>query len=267
MASAPHDIDWIAAVAGEVNHAKVTTLLLPGIGTVDDLKHAYDAGARSVRIATHCTEADISRQHIETAREIGMDTVGFLMMAHMLAPEKLVEQAKLMESLRRAVRLRHQLGRRAPARRSARSGSSASAMRSKPETEIGIHAHHNLSLGVANSVAARAGAVRVDASLGRHGGGRGQRAARGPDRGAANARGWNTRLRPVQTHGRGRRPRAPAAGQAGAGRPRNRCRWDMPASTRASCATPRPRPKSTASIRVTFSRNSAGAAWSAARRT
>src|SRR5208337_1846871 len=92
------DGEWIAAVAEECKNAVVTVLLLPGIGTVHDLKHAHDAGARSVRIATHCTEADVSKQHIEAARALGMDTVGFRMMAHMAPVEKLVEQAKLMEA-------------------------------------------------------------------------------------------------------------------------------------------------------------------------
>src|ERR1700691_2569747 len=77
------DIEWIEAVAASVKTARITVLLIPGIGTVDDLHAAYQAGARSVRIATHCTEADISRQHMEYAREIGMDVAGFLMMAHM----------------------------------------------------------------------------------------------------------------------------------------------------------------------------------------
>ena len=92
------DGEWISAVAEECQHAVVAILLIPGIATVHDLKAAYKAGARSVRIATHCTEADVSRQHIEAARKLGMDTVGFLMMAHMAPIEKLVEQAKLMES-------------------------------------------------------------------------------------------------------------------------------------------------------------------------
>ena len=92
------DAEWIAAVAEEVKHALVTVLILPGIATVHDLKAAYDAGARSVRVATHCTEADVSRQHIEAARNMGFDTVAFLMMAHMIPTDKLVEQAKLMES-------------------------------------------------------------------------------------------------------------------------------------------------------------------------
>ena len=87
------DAEWIAAVAGVCSNAVVTVLLIPGIATVHDLKNVYQAGARSVRVATHCTEADVSRQHIEAARKLGMDTVGFLMMSHMVPAEKLIEQA------------------------------------------------------------------------------------------------------------------------------------------------------------------------------
>jgi 4-hydroxy 2-oxovalerate aldolase len=92
------DLEWIAAAAANIKHAKLATLLIPGVGTIRDLKAAHEAGVTSVRIATHCTEADIAKQHIEYARSVGMDTVGFLMMAHMLPPDKLAEQAKLMES-------------------------------------------------------------------------------------------------------------------------------------------------------------------------
>src|SRR5690606_19797349 len=92
------DLEWIEAVDSEVKHAKVATLLLQVIGTIHGLKADYDAGARVVRVATHCTEADVSRQHIEYARELGMDTVGFLMMSHMNSPEGLAQQGKLMES-------------------------------------------------------------------------------------------------------------------------------------------------------------------------
>ncbi|MBL4603127.1 MAG: 4-hydroxy-2-oxovalerate aldolase, partial [Emcibacteraceae bacterium] len=92
------DWEWLEAVADVLNNAVLTTLLLPGIGTKDDLKRAYNLGVRSVRIATHCTEADVSKQHIECARELGMDTVGFLMMSHMIEPALLAQQAKLMES-------------------------------------------------------------------------------------------------------------------------------------------------------------------------
>ncbi len=92
------DWEWLEAVASVLKRARLTTLLLPGIGTKDELRRAYDLGVRSVRIATHCTEADIAAQHIAMAREMGMDTVGFLMMTHMIEPDALAAQAKLMES-------------------------------------------------------------------------------------------------------------------------------------------------------------------------
>ena len=92
------DWEWTEAVDDAVDTAVVTTLLLPGIGTVHDLKQAYALGARSVRIATHCTEADVAKQHIEAAGNLGMDTIGFLMMSHMVEPDHLAQQAKLMES-------------------------------------------------------------------------------------------------------------------------------------------------------------------------
>ncbi|WP_344874647.1 4-hydroxy-2-oxovalerate aldolase, partial [Nonomuraea antimicrobica] len=92
------DWEWIEAAAANINRAKLTTLLLPGIGTIAELKHAYSLGVRSIRIATHCTEADVAAQHIATAREIGMDVAGFLMLSHMAPPAELARQAKLMES-------------------------------------------------------------------------------------------------------------------------------------------------------------------------
>lgn len=98
------DWEWIEAVADVVSHAKLTTLLLPGIGTVEELKHACSLGVRSVRIATHCTEADVSKQHIEAARNLGMDTVGFLMMSHIIEPDQLADQAKLMDAAEELVR-------------------------------------------------------------------------------------------------------------------------------------------------------------------
>ncbi len=167
------DAEWIAAVAEECRHAVATILLIPGIATVQDLKSAYAAGARSVRIATHCTEADVSRQHIEAARKLGMDTVGFLMMAHMAPVEKLVEQAELMESYgAECVYVTDSAGALLPAQYTERVGALRAAL--KPDTEIGVHCHHNLTLGVANSVAGvEAGAVRVDASLAGMGAGAG----------------------------------------------------------------------------------------------
>ncbi|MET3354317.1 UNVERIFIED_ORG: 4-hydroxy 2-oxovalerate aldolase [Xanthobacter viscosus] len=167
------DVEWIAAVAQECTFARVTVLLLPGIGTVHDLKEAHLAGARSVRIATHCTEADVSRQHIEAGRALGMDTVGFLMMAHMAPVDKLVEQALLMESYgAECVYVTDSAGALLPGQYAERVRAVRAAVR--PETEIGVHTHHNLTLGVANAVAGiEAGAVRVDASLAGMGAGAG----------------------------------------------------------------------------------------------
>lgn len=140
-------------------------MLIPGIGTVHDLKEAYAKGARSVRVATHCTEADVAKQHIEAARNLGMDTVGFLMMSHMVPTPKLVEQAKLMESYgAEYVYVTDSPGALLPGQYGERVQAFRQALR--PKTEVGVHTHHNLTLGVANAVAGiEAGAVRVDASL------------------------------------------------------------------------------------------------------
>jgi 4-hydroxy 2-oxovalerate aldolase len=167
------DEEWIGAVANVCTHATVAVLLIPGIATVHDLKRVHAAGARSVRIATHCTEADVSRQHIEAARALGMDTVGFLMMAHMAEPEKLVEQARLMESYgAECVYVTDSAGALLPDSYATRVTALRDALR--PETEVGVHTHHNLTLGVANAVAGiEAGAVRVDASLAGMGAGAG----------------------------------------------------------------------------------------------
>lgn len=167
------DLEWIAAVSDVCSHAAVTVLLIPGIGTVHDLKEAYQAGARSVRIATHCTEADVSRQHIEAARTLGMDSVGFLMMSHMADPAKLVEQARLMESYgAECVYVTDSAGALLPEQYVERVTALRDAL--KPKTEIGVHTHHNLTMGVANAVAGiEAGAVRVDASLAGMGAGAG----------------------------------------------------------------------------------------------
>jgi 4-hydroxy 2-oxovalerate aldolase len=167
------DWQWIEAAAEVLTNARLTTLLLPGVGTIDQLERAWELGVRSVRVATHCTEADISAQHISAAREIGMDVSGFLMLSHMAPAEELAKQAKLMQSYgANCVYVTDSGGRLTM--NDVRDRVRAYRDTLEAETQIGIHAHENLSLSVANSiVAVEEGVFRVDASLAGHGAGAG----------------------------------------------------------------------------------------------
>jgi 4-hydroxy-2-oxovalerate/4-hydroxy-2-oxohexanoate aldolase len=159
------DREYLEAVVPKLEKTRVSVLSIPGIGTVDDLKMAVTCGASSVRIATHCTEADISQQHIGISAKLGVDTVGFLMMAHMSEPEALLEQAKLMQSYgANCIYITDSAGHMLPHDVTARIGLLRTQLDAK--TEIGFHGHHNLGMGIANSIAAiEAGAGRVDASV------------------------------------------------------------------------------------------------------
>ncbi len=170
---AASDEEYLRAVIPEMKQAKISALLLPGIGTVDHLHMAAEAGVTTIRVATHCTEADVSEQHIAEARKMGLDTVGFLMMAHMIEPQKILEQALLMESYgANCLYVTDSAGYMLPHDVTARIGLLREKL--KPETEIGFHGHHNLSMGVANSIAAvAAGARRIDCACGGLGAGAG----------------------------------------------------------------------------------------------
>jgi 4-hydroxy-2-oxovalerate/4-hydroxy-2-oxohexanoate aldolase len=158
------DEEYLRAVVPKMKRAKISALLLPGIGTVDHLHMAADCGVTTIRVATHCTEADVSRQHIEEARRMRLDTVGFLMMAHMVTPEQLLVQAKKMVSYgANCIYCTDSAGTMLPDDVSARISALRDGIGS--HIDIGFHGHHNLGMGIANSLAAMsAGAVRIDGS-------------------------------------------------------------------------------------------------------
>ena len=158
------DEEYLSAVIPLLRRAQVSALLLPGIGTVDHLRMARELGVHTIRVATHCTEADVAEQHITLARKLEMDTVGFLMMAHMNGPEGLAAQARLMEGYgANCVYVTDSAGHLLPDGVKERVAAVRAAL--DPATEVGFHGHHNLALGVANSIAAvEAGAVRIDAA-------------------------------------------------------------------------------------------------------
>jgi 4-hydroxy-2-oxovalerate/4-hydroxy-2-oxohexanoate aldolase len=159
------DEEYLRAVIPRMKRARISALLLPGIGTVDHLKMAFDCGVGTIRVATHCTEADVSGQHIRMAAKLGLDTVGFLMMAHMIPAEQILVQAKLMESYgANCIYCTDSAGYMLPDDVTARIG----LLREKldPKTELGFHGHHNMGMGIANSLAAiDAGANRIDGSV------------------------------------------------------------------------------------------------------
>ncbi|WP_373754871.1 4-hydroxy-2-oxovalerate aldolase [Jeotgalibaca porci] len=165
------DIDLIKAAAEVADYSKISVLLLPGVGTVQDLKEAVEAGAKMVRVATHVTEADVSREHIQVGKKLGLEVVGFLMMAHMASPEVIVEQAKLMESYGAdVVYVTDSAGAMVPDQVRER----VTALKENLSIPIGFHAHNNLGLAVGNSlVAIEAGATYIDGSIRALGGGAG----------------------------------------------------------------------------------------------
>ncbi len=158
------DEEYLTAVRPHVKNAKISALLLPGIGTVKDLQMAHGCGVDTIRVATHCTEADVSEQHITASAKLGLDTVGFLMMSHMLDPEGLIKQAKLMEGYgANCIYITDSAGYMLPQDVSDRLTAVRDAL--QPQTELGFHGHHNMAMGVANSIAAvAAGANRIDGS-------------------------------------------------------------------------------------------------------
>jgi 4-hydroxy 2-oxovalerate aldolase len=159
------ELDLIAAAVKEARHAKIAVLLLPGLGTIEHLRRAREVGASVARIATHCTEADVSVQHFQAARDLGMETVGFLMLSHRAAPAELARQARIMvDAGAECVYVVDSAGALILADAQARVQALLAEIGS--QAQVGFHGHQNLSLGVANSVlAVQGGARQIDGAL------------------------------------------------------------------------------------------------------
>jgi 4-hydroxy 2-oxovalerate aldolase len=159
------EFELIAAAVDEATQARIAVLLLPGVGTIEDLRHAHGAGASVARIATHCTEADVSVQHFGAARDMGMETVGFLMLAHRIGPDELARQARIMvDAGAQCVYVVDSAGALILADAQARVQALVTEIGA--DAQVGFHGHQNLSLGVANSVlAVQGGARQIDGAL------------------------------------------------------------------------------------------------------
>jgi 4-hydroxy 2-oxovalerate aldolase len=167
------ELDLIRAAVKTAKNAKIAFLMLPGLGTKDDIRAAQDAGGVICRIATHCTEADVSRQHFGLARELGLETVGFLMMSHSISPEELAKQARIMvDAGCQCVYVVDSAGALIMEQTYDRVAALVAEIGS--EAQVGFHGHENLGMGIANSIfAARAGAQQIDGSTRRFGAGAG----------------------------------------------------------------------------------------------
>ncbi len=167
------ELELIAAAVKTAKRAKIAFLMLPGLGVKDDIRAAQDVGGQICRIATHCTEADVSRQHFGLARELGLETVGFLMMSHSTTPEELAKQARIMvDAGCQCVYVVDSAGALIMEQTYDRVAALVAELGS--EAQVGFHGHENLGMGIANSIfAARAGAQQIDGSTRRFGAGAG----------------------------------------------------------------------------------------------
>ncbi len=153
------------AAVETAEHAKIAALMVPGIGTMDDIRYIHDIGLSIVRVATHCTEADVSIQHFGLARSLGLETVGFLMMAHGQPPEMIAKQARIMADAGcQCVYVVDSAG--AMILEDVQHRVEAVVAEIRGDAQVGFHGHDNLGIAVANSViAVRAGAVQIDGSV------------------------------------------------------------------------------------------------------